>query len=598
MASLAEIQWRTLGLAESLQDVPAGRSIRAEIEAAKARPQAEDLELLEPIAEGGMGVVFRARQSSLERDVAAKCLKPGASTDAAVRLAHEARITGALEHPNIPPIHGLRFDEVGRPTVIMKRIEGVSYLTMLQQPDHSRWSRAPDDRIRFHIETLGAVCLALELAHDRGIAHRDIKPENIMLGPFGEVFLLDWGLATRIDQRPHGVVGTPAYMAPEMVHQQPVTAATDVYLVGASLFHALTGRPLHPGDRFIDVLQHILDAPPLTFGENIAPEIAEVCRRAVQPDPNDRYGSARALREAMQAALQQRAASALLRSAESRLAWLSDAPMDDRARRLAYAEVRAALSEADRLSPGHSDVARCLAATQRAMLTFEIDRQNLEAAEALLTDTNAPDLLARLRALRADRQRQTARHRALEALAADEDHRIGELARQIAIAAFALFVSLMAAVVHSMRLFVGHREMLALQATTIVMGAIILAPLWWRQQHNRRSRNLIGYVVASTVFLPLFTALGWRLDIPIVELLLLESFALGPLYAVAGLAFDVRILTGLVVVVGGVVFGLLVPPHAPLGVTVAQVGGVVAAAAALKWMPSPPALSETDKNPR
>src|SRR5262249_9535023 len=143
----------------------------------------------------------------------------------------EAKTTGLVDHPGIVPVHALGRDPAGRPILVMKRVEGVSWRQLLDDSTDVAWTtleRPGTDRLAFHLETLMQVCNALAFAHRRGIIHRDIKPSNVMVGEFGEVFLLDWGIACPI-QRGAGasssdetapaatLCGTPAYMAPEML---------------------------------------------------------------------------------------------------------------------------------------------------------------------------------------------------------------------------------------------------------------------------------------------------------------------------------------------------------------------------------------------
>jgi len=200
-----------------------------------------------------MGVVHVAEQRSLARDVAVKTIQEGADPTARALLVREARIMGALEHPNLVPVHALGVDGRGAPLIVMKRVEGVSWRDLLSEPGHPSWKpllAGHGDPLRANVEILSQICSALAFAHDRGVVHRDIKPDNVMIGRFGEVYLLDWGVALRLEERANEAqtfVGTPGYAAPEMVVANPLLIGTwtDIYLLGGVLFEVLVGRVPH-----------------------------------------------------------------------------------------------------------------------------------------------------------------------------------------------------------------------------------------------------------------------------------------------------------------------------------------------------------------
>ena len=235
-------------------------------------------ELREEIGRGGMGVVYRARDLGFERDVAIKVLgeKVGADSFAAARFRNEARITGQLQHPGIPAAHELGTLADGKPFLVMKLVRGATLQAMLDQ------RKSPgEDRGKF-IAIFEQICHAVGYAHAHNVIHRDLKPSNVMVGKFGEVQIMDWGLAkvlgesreeevTEVDTRstaafvssaietPVGadsatrtgsVLGTPAYMSPEQAGGQIrlLDARSDVFGLGAILCEILTGNPPY-GDR-------------------------------------------------------------------------------------------------------------------------------------------------------------------------------------------------------------------------------------------------------------------------------------------------------------------------------------------------------------
>ena len=585
--------WRSLALPEALRNADAHVSLRAEMPTAPGPSPTDNdaLVLRARIGEGGMGVVHAAFQSGLDREVAVKQLKPDASDAAARRLTREAQIAGRLQHPNIPPVYALRVDEAGRPSVVMRRIRGVSFLELLAEADHPGWTSVSGPRDRFVVETLGAVCRALALAHSQGIVHRDIKPANIMLGDFGEVFLVDWGLAMPFEGEPQsGVVGTPAYMAPEMVAQERVGPFTDVYLVGATLYHALTGAPLHAGERFVDVVRHIVEAPPLVFDDDVSASLQDVCRRATQADPLARFPSIDALRIALQDTLHHKASLGLAASAQTRIARIHVLGADDVGRRRAVDEARFALTEAGRLWSDNPKVPLLANALRAAMIEQALTDENLRDARLLLAEAPDahPELAERVAGLRETLAKRAARAAALEALARDRDDRVGARTRVLGITVFAVVAAAISAAMYAFRLDVGYAEMLVLHGVTIVAGLPIATYVWFHGENNRRSRQLVACAVVMVLFSPACTALGAQLDLPIVELLLVESLALAPGYVLVGIALDRRVTVGAAVVFIGVAFGLAVPAHAPLGVTMAHVGAMGAAAAALALRPVRP----------
>ena len=206
-----------------------------------------DYDLIDLLGEGGMGVVYSARQASIDRTVAIKMLKQKTADEHQRRkFLSEAVITGDLDHPNIVPIYDLGTNQEGALFYSMKRVQGTPW----------------DERIRHlslteNLEILMKVADAVAFAHSRGVIHRDLKPENTMLGEFGEVLVMDWGLAlptadfskSRNVTAPVSMGGTPAYMAPEMAlgPVERIGFHSDMYLLGAILYEIVTGQPPHVG---------------------------------------------------------------------------------------------------------------------------------------------------------------------------------------------------------------------------------------------------------------------------------------------------------------------------------------------------------------
>ncbi|MGL4421647.1 MAG: serine/threonine-protein kinase [Gemmataceae bacterium] len=223
--------------------------------------------ITDEIAKGGMGRVYAAHDVKLDREVAIKTLLPGAN---AARFVTESKITAKLPHPNIPPVHELGELADGSPFLAMKLVRGATLADqLLDRPD-------PEfDRPRF-IQIFEGIAQAVGFAHSRGIIHRDLKPLNVMVGEFGEVQVMDWGLArviaavaapetetraaetgaARSDLTQTGtILGTPGYMAPEQARGESVDARADVFSLGSLLAAILTGKPAFVGTSAMDTVQ-------------------------------------------------------------------------------------------------------------------------------------------------------------------------------------------------------------------------------------------------------------------------------------------------------------------------------------------------------
>jgi serine/threonine protein kinase len=246
--------------------------------------------LVRELARGGMGTVYLATDARLGREVAIKVLSV-ADPDAARRMELEARIVAGLEHPGIVPIHDAGTLPDGRVFYAMKRVRG------------HRLDEHAETGLPARLRIFEKICEAVAFAHAHGVIHRDLKPENVMVGSFGEVLVMDWGvarvaaeergpapaagsgvapLARRPATRAGSVVGTPGYMAPEQARGELADERSDVFALGAILHFLLTRE--HPA------------SPASAPGPAGGPAaLAAVCRKAMARDPADRYPSAREL---------------------------------------------------------------------------------------------------------------------------------------------------------------------------------------------------------------------------------------------------------------------------------------------------------------
>jgi eukaryotic-like serine/threonine-protein kinase len=262
----------------------------------------------ELLGRGGMGEVLVAHDELIGREVAIKRMRDGEpDPEAEVRFLREAKIQARLQHPAIVPVHELGRDADGRPYFTMKRLAGVTLHELLGEP------------LQRLLRAFAEVCLAIEFAHEHGVIHRDIKPTNIMLGDFGEVYVLDWGVARVVDDssanssvrdvmavegetQVGAVMGTPGYMAPEQALGYAMTPAIDVYALGCVLFEILACEPLHPRGTSgaANAIAHPTQSPAARRADlGIPPELDAACVAALAEDPAERP-SARALAQRIQ----------------------------------------------------------------------------------------------------------------------------------------------------------------------------------------------------------------------------------------------------------------------------------------------------------
>jgi hypothetical protein len=286
-----------MGKQASALRLPAAEQEEAEGSSTRIR-YVGDYELLSEIARGGMGIVFKARQVSLNRVVAVKMILAGAyATPVAVqRFRAEAEAAANLDHPNILPIYEIGEHE-GHQYFSMKLIEGPAL------NDSMAAYHADPQRAAMLMATLAR---AVHFAHQRGILHRDLKPSNILLDADGTPYVTDFGLAKKVDgddlsTRTGTVVGTPSYMAPEQARgEKGLSMAIDVYSLGAILYELLTGRPPFRCDSVLETLRQVTDVEPTdprNWNAKADRDLAAIAMKCLEKNPARRYESAMALAE-------------------------------------------------------------------------------------------------------------------------------------------------------------------------------------------------------------------------------------------------------------------------------------------------------------
>jgi len=328
------------------------------------------------------------------REVALKALRDlGDEEEApgiAERFFREARLQGQLEHPAVVPVYDLGVSPDGRPFFTMKRVRGLTLAEIMERRRTESTSEEPSPHGRRRLlEAFVRICLAVDFAHSRGVVHRDLKPSNVMLGAFGEVYVLDWGVAKLLEQSEDPEVesmreslpevsatdigswmGTPGFMAPEQIEGGEVGPWTDVYSLGTILFEILTSEPLHPRKSPVQAISSTragVEARPSKRRPelHVPPEFDSILSQATAVDPQDRFPSARALAEAIEHYLDGHrdqqlrrdiAAGYATRAQEAVNAMDADTADDDELHRAALRHVGRALA----LDPDNSTAAELL----------------------------------------------------------------------------------------------------------------------------------------------------------------------------------------------------------------------------------------------
>jgi len=430
------------------------------------------------------------------------------------------------------PVHVLGVDESGVPVMVMKRIEGVSWRALLRDRAHPQWRRWETqyrDALEAHVSVLLSVCDALEYAHTKRVIHRDIKPDNVMIGSFGEVYLLDWGIAIELDAaappEDAPVCGTPAYMPPELVDSEIAAPSptTDVYLLGASLFEVLEGRPPHEAPSLLQALTHALLSEPPTFSTDPPLPLAALCAAAMRGVPGERIESVAMFRAGLREWLAHRDSLASSSLGHQTLDDLGDHGVerpegsDDLARAL---DARLAFERAVRLWPENAAAAAGLGRAIRRMFLCEIARRHVPAARSLLDELQAhgaarPEDSATLAALEATQEAERA-----EAERAKEAQRQLDLSgwrsARVWLFGAVTFASALAAATIARAPTPTFEMLLPPDVVVVALIVVAIAALRRRLTHNRLGRQLAAVLLLCALASASTDVLGLWLEWPVL----------------------------------------------------------------------------------
>lgn len=520
-----------------------------------------ELALGATIGEGGMGVVRAARQMALGREVAVKSLRPAQSSPEAVRkLLHEALITGMLEHPDIIPVYALGQTEDGAPMMVMKRVEGTAWSSLLRNPRHPLLAESGREPLAWHLDVLMRVCQAMAYAHGKGILHRDLKTDNVMIGKFGEVYVLDWGIAVALQDDHSGalplastvdsVAGTPSCLAPEMVSGDgsQLGVHSDIFLLGAILHQILTGKPRYEGSSVYETLFAAYACEPWEYSADLPAELVAICRKATAREPKGRHGTAQELRRELLTYLQHRASMDLLETARG-LRQDLDAAVD-LARSLqaqpsaeeslldgtvaaigrTFGESRLALREALRSWPENSAAAAELQGLLEVYAGWLLDLGDWRQAAAQLADLPMANstLSAQVVAVRTAAEAEAAK---MAALAQDNDPRIGARTRSFLALVLAVTWSVLPLVFDWLSKTQRLQPTAAGHVATTGLFAVFMAgaAVWARESlfRSRLNRSVVASGMVAVFGTLLTRSLAWYLGLSLHAAVVLDLVVFG-----------------------------------------------------------------------
>lgn len=615
----------TLSL-ETLPVLVLGEPEAADAPQTSAQQPTAELQIKGMLGEGGMGLVRLARQTTLQRDVAVKQVKPSHKSTATVRaLLDEAMFTGSLEHPNIIPVHALGRTPDNMPLLVMKKVEGDCWRDLIRNPDHAFWAKN-NNHLDEHLRIFIQICNAVHFAHSRGIIHRDIKPENVMVGAFGEVYLMDWGIALRLDRKDADdgkLRGTPAYMAPEMLRGiQHLGPHTDIYLLGASLHEAITGRPRHLSETTMGTLLAASTSAPFNYPPDIPTELAALCNRACHPDPQQRFPSALSLRAAVEDFLKHRSAAALATAARARLSELTtlinSLPLTHHLRPYqisptntlqiykCFNEAFFALQQSLREWPNQPTALTDLQSLLELMISYELTQRNAPHAASLLSSlpNPRPDLTSRLLTLQSSLASESLDRARLARFEHDHDLNVGRDQRAALFRGMFIIFSIIGPLL--ILTFTFYAPMMNIRAATIGFSGLSCVALIaaFRARRvllaNTINKNITIIIAIGFLGICLNRALGWYLNDSISSVAIRDIGFVGLLSLIASVVIKRNALVISMISFLGAALSLFFLDRAPI--IMLQAG--ILSFLFLTWFnrrspnPSPPSNKEPTKEPR
>ncbi len=524
-----------------------------------------DVRFGELLGEGGMGRVFAAEQVALGREVAVKVPRGGATDLAAsAQLLREAWVTGRLEHPNIVPVYLLGTAKDGSPLFVMKRIEGAPWSSLIHDPALARrYLGRSDDLLDAHLDVFLRVCQAVAFAHDRGVLHRDLKPDNVMIGSFGEVVVVDWGIAVSLrgDSRlplardAAGIAGTPAFMAPEMAAgaSERLSERSDVYLLGGVLHELVTQRAPHDAPTPMQSLSLAYESAPQAYGPEVSDELAAILRRAMAREPDERYAGADELSRAVGAFRRHKSSRELAAAAQRRHETLrallareaSGEPVEPALVHEAFSESRFGFRQAQVTWAENPAAKAGLVAATVDMIGYELAHDHPRAARVLLADLpHADEALDRAVAEAEARAAQReAQFQELVRFRDQVDTELGADDRSRALLAMAVFWFV--ASVGASALARGRGQTIGYREAWIAVSvhvALVLATHRWLQRKamNLAQRRIGSTAVAGGAGLVAHWLLAWWCGLPFVAALAMFLLWLGMGWTVVAALWDRR----------------------------------------------------------